>query len=544
MSKNFPRILYGSLIGLALILLATQLIPLLTDYVTTETRAIRYPYSIDYGEGPLLDQTLRMTRFENIYRGTLASPPFTISNYPPLFPLVQVPFAWIFGPAFWYGRLINFLAVLLSGLFLTLTLKALTRDWIGPISAGLFLIGFPYLQHWALFNRIDELALVLSWAALFVSVRFLGRLPLGAEEGGWKTCLRQTLRSKAFWTAALLFVASIYTRQTYALAAPFAAFFWLIFGTRGSGRLRVLRAVLLGAVVGGVTLALFLILNLLTGGGFYLNIVVANVNPFYWDTVKHYELEIYDRLGEMLFLAVLFLLCEAIRGAAGLLARFTQKGKQTAAPVQPGPDPLTSWALVLPYLLAAAAGSITIGKDGSNVNYLLELCAGLSLAAGAMLAWAWQWKRLWVRGLVQLAVIALLALQAAGMLNWVRNDFVTYMDDRESHQTELSSILQLLKEAPGPVLADEYMGLVPLAGKRLYLQPFEFKQLADAKVWDETPFLSDITSHKFDIILWYIPGSWPKSIEARWTQAQRRAIETNYVVDQKIGDIFVYRPKK
>ena len=38
------------------------------------------PFPLDYGEGPMLDQTLRLAQFENIYRNSFASPPYTVSN--------------------------------------------------------------------------------------------------------------------------------------------------------------------------------------------------------------------------------------------------------------------------------------------------------------------------------------------------------------------------------------------------------------------------------------------------------------------------------
>ena len=63
--------------------------------------AVRFPYPLDYGEGPLLDQIVRLAHFENIYRVDLTVPPYTVANYPPLFLLAQVPWLWAFGPAFW-----------------------------------------------------------------------------------------------------------------------------------------------------------------------------------------------------------------------------------------------------------------------------------------------------------------------------------------------------------------------------------------------------------------------------------------------------------
>jgi len=56
-------------------------------------RVIAFPYPMDYGEGPLLAQTRALGHRENIYRADLTSPPYTISNYPPLYPLVLSPVA-------------------------------------------------------------------------------------------------------------------------------------------------------------------------------------------------------------------------------------------------------------------------------------------------------------------------------------------------------------------------------------------------------------------------------------------------------------------
>jgi hypothetical protein len=246
-------------------------------------------------------------------------------------------------------------------------------------------------------------------------------------------------------------------------------------------------------------------------------------------------------------LAGLFLACEAIVGIIRLVVWLVRRARKAPRPVpaiQTRLPKLSAWALVLPYLLAAAAGSITIGKDGSNVNYLLEFSAALSLAGGAALAWAWQWKRWYVRLPIQIAVICFLAFQMTIILPWNRKDYVTYMVDRMAHLDDINQVAKIVQETPGIVLADEYMGLIPLAGKQLYFQPFEFKQFSDAKVWDQTNFMAEIMNHKFDVILWYQPRSWMDSIKARWTPAQQDMINIYYTIDEKIGDVFVMRPKK
>lgn len=564
MKSKLISSVYWVVLGLALLALAVQMFPVLKDYFQYDTQAIAYPYSIDYGEGPLLDQTMRLAHFQNIYANTFSRPPYTISNYPPLYLLVQVPFAWIFGPAYWYGRLINLLSVLLTALFICLTLRALTRDWIGAAVGGLLLVAVPYVQHWSKFNRIDELALVLSWAGLYVLIVKVGlSAPLLVDEAPPSARLldlaRKGLSSRPFWLGALLLVASIFTRQTYALAAPFAAFFWLIFGARGRWKQRILQALLLAVVVAGLTLLLFLLLTLATAGGFYLNVIVANVNAFYWNNVWHYANEIKDRLWPLLFLGAAFLLAEGLTALIRWISRLVRSRRARTQPVPAGTlaaqplsahtqflgastQPLSVWALLLPYLLAAAAGSITIGKDGSNVNYLLEFSAAVSLAGGAALAWAWRWPRWYVRLPIQLLVIGLLAYQCNVLTDWNRRDYVTYMQYAEATISQVAQTEEIIRSTPGYVLADEFMGLIPLARKQLYFQPFEFKQMSDAKIWDQTPFLEDIAAHKFSLIVWYQPSGW-EAIKARYTPAQIDAVTTYYMLDRQFGDIQIYIPK-
>jgi hypothetical protein len=545
MKNNITKIIYWGFLSLALLGLAICIFPALRDFFIYGFKAIAYPYSIDYGEGPLLDQTMRLARFHNIYSNSLNTPPYTISNYPPLYLLLQVPFAWVFGPAFWYGRLINLLSVLLTALFIFLTLRALTRDWIASLVAGLLLVAFPYIQHWSKFNRIDELALVLSWAGLFVIVSRLGRFsPLLLDKDQSNPSLLSLAKKgfayRPFWLASLLLVASIFTRQTYALAAPFAAFFWLIFGARGSWKNRFLQAGLLAVAVGGLTLVLFLLLVLATAGGFYLNIVVANVNAFSWGTVWHYINEITDKLWPLGGLGLLTLLAEGIQALVQVIRRRSQpRSSQPAAPQ----GKRTLWALLLPYLLAASAGSLTIGKDGSNVNYLLEFSAALCLSAGAAIAWTGQWRRWYVRLPIQFLLVGLLAYQSFVLSEWNRNDSVAYIKGSEAGQSAVAQVKDIIQNTPGLVLADEYMGLIPLAGKQLYFQPFEFKQMSDAKVWDQTPFLAEIAAHKFDRIVWYQPSGWP-AIKARYTPEQIEAIESNYTIERQFGDIQVMVPNK
>jgi hypothetical protein len=62
-----------------------------------------YPNALEYGQGPLLDQVVRLTRGESIYRIPGTEPPWTVSNYPPMYPGGEAALAAVLGPAYWYG---------------------------------------------------------------------------------------------------------------------------------------------------------------------------------------------------------------------------------------------------------------------------------------------------------------------------------------------------------------------------------------------------------------------------------------------------------
>ena len=482
--KWLPRLVVG-LAGVALFWALARSSLLYLEY---NWKTVTFPYSVDYGEGPVLDQVMRMAKFQNIYRPNPTEIPYTISNYPPLYHLVQVPFAWIFGPAYWYGRGISFLSILAAAVFIALTLQAITKDWLASVAGGVTLLAIPYILHWSPFCRVDSLALGVSWAGLYVLVR-------------WPN------NRRALITGAALLTAAIYTRQSYALAAPFGAFVWLV-----SQKPRA-QAFKLAAWVAGMGLGVFLILMLASKGGFYFNIVTSNVNQFWWNTVKDYRNAIWGHMPYLVISSVLFV----------LLAVFFR---------------VRSWWLAAPYLLAATASAVTIGKSGSNVNYLFELAAGLAFMAGAVLAVTG--RNWWTKTIL----VLLLAAQIGFIYPWTKDNYYQWVMGRVKNERGAIAVLQrFVHEAEGPVLADEFMGLVVLEDRQLAFQPFEFKQLSIAKVWDETPFIKDINDKKFGLILLYAPTSWDSRHE-RWTNNQLAAIYQNYKQVDNIAQTIILKPKK
>ncbi len=449
--------------------------------------ALTFPYPLNYGEGPLLDQAVRLAEFRNIYENDLTTPPYVISNYPPLFQLAQTPFVWLFGPALWYGRLISLLSAAAVALFVGLTLHALTRDRLAAVAGALIFPSMPYVVRWSSLARVDLLGLALSWAGLFFLVRWPHRR--------WSVV-----------AAGLLLVAAVYTRQTYALAAPLAAFVWLL--AQGQKR----RALELAGVAGGAGLILFGVLNILTGGGFFLNTVTANLNDFRWERVS------LNALGALLACPLLLL------GTLAFLALSPRKSDR-------------SWWLAAPYILASFPSALLVGKVGSDVNYLLELSAALGLATGCVIFW--QRKRPRVR----IVLIVLLAIQvlALGQSSRVPSGLQDYIIEQRA---EIGQLSRIVAEAKGPVLTDDYMGLLPLNGRRIYLQPFEMTQLARDGAWDQRPLIRAIEEERFPIIMMWKPPFAREIKRDRWTPEMLKEIKAHYEPTKSdLADMVIYRPK-
>src|SRR5215211_4890961 len=134
--------------------------------------AVPHRYSLDYGEAPLVDQAMRLSSGQNIYLTDLSSPPYTISNYPPMYIGLVALGVKLFGSvgAFFFGRMISVVSAWATSILLMLIVYAPTRDRIAALAAGLVFVAFPFVVHWSALLRIDMLALALSLSALCLLV--------------------------------------------------------------------------------------------------------------------------------------------------------------------------------------------------------------------------------------------------------------------------------------------------------------------------------------------------------------------------------------
>ena len=374
-------------------------------------------------------------------------------------------------------------AVSAAGL-IGLILNTLARDRIAAAIGGLTLLAFPYLLQGSVLDRVDALALALSLGGLYATVR-------------WPS------HRQGPWVAGLLFTAAAFTNPRYALTAPLTAFVWL---WHLEHRRQAFR---LAAVVAGSCLGLFLSSNLITQGGFTLNTILANLTSFSWYPVTGYLLNLYLNAGYLVIGCLFFIVIERL-------------GEATR-----------SWPLVMPYCLGAAFMTLTAGLANSSANDLFEAVAALCLASGAFIAWAGE--SYWLKTLL----VFVLAVQINLLIDWSRQDYIPALTNKVADTREVEGLAEYVQEAGGPILADEYMGLIPLAGRRLYFQPFEYKQLQAADLWSEAPLIDSIKRKEFSVILLYEPLEW-NAISVRWTPEVRNNIYAHYRLADTLARNFVY----
>jgi hypothetical protein len=122
---------------------------------------------------------------------------------------------------------------------------------------------------------------------------------------------------------------------------------------------------------------------------------------------------------------------------------------------------------------------------------------------------------------------------ASGLQNYVTD-----------HRAEVAQLSRMVAGTNGPVLTDDYMGLLPERGKRIYFQPFEMTQLARDGDWDQRPFVENIANEKFPLIMIWSPPFAREIKQDRWTPRMLEEIRNHYERQGRIADMVIYQPKR
>lgn len=470
-------------------------------YVVYAVNLIQFPFDYDQGEGFELVDTILFSQGKWPYLDTNVYP-FYSSNYPPLFHVIAAPFVWLFGEAYWYGRLLGFLGTLVTASAIGYAVYRESHQRTIAILSGLAFLASNTVYHIGPLFRQHMTMVMFEMLAVLVLAR--------ADE------ITETRRQRwAFVGGIALIIAAGYTKQlAYATAIAALAFVFIRNPLRG-----IASAIGLG-LVGG---AIFLWINVSTDGQWWLQTVAANVNDFYPDqTVGLFRLW-FSLHGFLLVPAVIYVIYELYFGR------------------------LSVYSL---WFVAATANSILAGKWGAGDSYFATSIAALCVLSGLFAARTlnrdWHFPKNYlsrilidpfrrfapILGGVGLVVIPLLYIgygravlhmptegavfgAVADVLGIKPNALNGFYDSAGriaggyadighlTTQADINAgyrIVELIKASDKPVLSEE-AGFNLLAGKDVITNPTQLLNLANNETFDGSALIEMIENQNFGLIV-------------------------------------------
>jgi len=261
--KATPSRALRSLAILLAILAVVAYVSYLAIYVNYAVELFRWPFDYDQGEGFELYDAILYGQGEWPYRDN-ATFPFYASNYPPLFHLLIVPLLPIFGPRLIAGRLLSFVATLITATTIFIVVRRNIRDpdqdrmtdWLLPTLSGLGFLASNYVYQIGPLSRMHMTLVMFETLAIAFIAEF--------EHPKYGT-------RNLILGLTMLFCAG-YAKQTavFTVAAALSYVF-----------LRdIKKSIISGASLAVVAGSVFWLINVATDGAWWINIIQANVNAF------------------------------------------------------------------------------------------------------------------------------------------------------------------------------------------------------------------------------------------------------------------------
>jgi 4-amino-4-deoxy-L-arabinose transferase-like glycosyltransferase len=471
-------------------------------YTVYAVNLMRFPFDYDQGEGFELVDTIMFSRGQWPYQDTEIYP-FYSSNYPPLFHVMAAPFVWLFGPAYWYGRLLGYLGTLVTAAAIAF---AVYREGHNrPIAA---LSGLAFLAS----NTVYHVGPLFRQHMMMVMFETLAVVVLANVNEIADTARRR--RTLALGLGLIL--AAGYTKQlAYATAIAALAFLFIRNPRRAIGW---------GIGFAVVGIAIFWGINRATNGQWWLQTITANVNEFIPDQTAGLFRLWFALHGFLIVPAVLYVVYELY---------FSR---------------LSIYSL---WFGAALANSILSGKWGAGDSYfataIAALCVLSGLFASRTLAGSWTFydnylsrllikpfrrfaPQIFMAGLLMIPLVyigysrAVLHLPTQGpifeplarALNIQGNAFNGALYDSAGRiaggyadighlttQADIDAgwrIIEMVKATDKPVISEDAAFAI-LAGKDVITNPTQLLNLANNKLYKGDALIQMIRNKEFGLII-------------------------------------------
>ncbi|NLE99566.1 MAG: hypothetical protein GX601_01165 [Anaerolineales bacterium] len=336
MSSQQLRILRTAGIVLAC-LVAVVYAGYLVVYGVYAADLFRWPFDYDQGEGFELYDAVLFSQGEWPYRDN-AVYPFYASNYPPLFHLLIVPLLSVFGPRVVAGRIVSFVATLITAGAIAVVVRRRVVGWFLPTVSGLGFLASNYVYQIGPLSRMHMTMVMFETLAVAFIAEF------EHPRHGRRNLI----------VGLVMLLAAGYTKQMA---------IFTVAATLGYVFLRDIRKGLISAAVLTLVVgAIFWALNAATDGQWWINTIQANVNEFdYRQTLFLF--------GQWFRLHTLFIV---IAGGYLVYELFWSR--------------LSAYSLW--FLFAVAMGSLS-GKWGAGFGYFTTAVAAACLASGVALGKLW-----------------------------------------------------------------------------------------------------------------------------------------------------------
>lgn len=446
-------------------------------YLVMAAHWLPYPNQIDFGEG--MSMYVSKLWAEGSWDWNISTEPYITLMHGITLPVFMEPLINTFGWSLNMGRAIMFVSTLLISIILFITAKKLTKSNIFGIVAALLPFAHPTLRDWSLMARPDMLAALFSVAG--VSVAILNK------------------KNKWFYASIPLFILAALTKLT-TLAGVGGVVFYLLLTDRKRFTIYT------GYFLGLMSLS-FGLINIATGGGLFNHLITYNQTiPFIWDWFT-----ITNNWAIVLYPSVIMVLLSSV-----YMAIKVNRDRKIDIPIAY-------------FLVATGVALVTSLREGSFINYFIEFIFASSLCVALALPMLRKIEidkypirdgKVGLAGmLVMLVVVQLLTLN-------IGNAFVMPNDQYDEQVKEVNLIIADTNE-PIPT---ENAGLVLNAGKVPLLEPFVYTNLKELGYWDDTQYINDYKSQRFDFIILRIPLDTRLEGDGHFTKEAVTAINENYTL--------------
>ncbi|HOK79384.1 MAG TPA: glycosyltransferase family 39 protein [bacterium] len=445
---------------------------------------IKFPYPIDYREGVVQYWVNSFVKDKSLYPEIQQFPPYMHNPYTPLY-IVFAGFLNRLMPAsyvFLSGRLLSFLSLILSCFLIFLIAQRYSSKVAGVFAAGIFFCS-PVVINYGSIETVDMMALCLGLSAIFLAIR---------------------KSNSSGVLSGILSAAAILTKPVFVLPA-ISIFISVLYNKN-------IRKIYFLASFASCLFLAFLIL-FAKNKGIFTHLIVMNILPL---SLSHF-VNLFSTVAPRH--VILFILLGAFV--------FTNKNKK---------DPFY-WYCTLSLLTLVFSAKI-----GSEANYFLEIIAVSSIASGIILTTI----DAPLKQTVLLSCIAQLFL----FLPFKPAPVFTRTYGQEIPTSLSTEPDKILKEAgdlitgeilscSDPILSED-IGWLVLCQKNVYIEPYQFSQLAKYKKWDETPIVEMIKEKQFNLIVMNA-GSFEKNCVS-FTENMLRVIKEHYTIKRVIGNFYLLEP--